>query len=164
MNKLPQSPPPDWRQYVLRAMIWVAFVGSLGYAAANGGLDFLENDVSLKLEANRDTVKLASSVPTVIEVKVKLQNSTSQAVQLSALSACKIFRWQVFNRAAELMQSAIPDNKCPETPVSAALGASQKIEEIYTIPLAPERYTAGEDYLVHVWYWGYEAEFQFKAE
>lgn len=164
MQKLPQSPPPDWRQYMLRALIWVAFVGSLGYAAANGGLDFLENDVSLKLESNRETVKLVGNVPAVIELKVKLQNSTSQAVQLSAPSACKIFRWQVFNRAAELVQSAIPDDKCPETPVSAALGSNQKIEEIYTIPLAPERYTAGEDYLVHVWYWGYEAEFQFKAE
>lgn len=164
MDKLPQSPAPDWRQYMLRALIWVAFVGSLGYAAANGGLDFLENDVSLKLEANRDSVQLTGPVPAVIELKVKLQNSTSKGVQLSAPSACKIFRWQIFNRSAELMQSAIPDDRCPETPVSAALGSDQKIEEIYSIPLTPERFKAGEDYLVHVWYWGYEAEFQFKAE
>jgi len=30
--------------------------------------------------------------------------------------------------------------------------------------LVPARYQPGNDYLVHYWYWGYEGEFQFKAE
>jgi hypothetical protein len=28
----------------------------------------------------------------------------------------------------------------------------------------PARYRAGDDYLVHYWYWGHEGQFQFKAE
>ena len=42
MQPIPKAPPPDWRQYVLRTIIWVCFIGALGYAAANGGLGFLE--------------------------------------------------------------------------------------------------------------------------
>ena len=149
---------------MMRAVIRVAFVGALGYAAANGGLDFLENDVNLKVEPNRDTVRLAGTTPAVIELHVTLKNSTTEAVALHALSACKIFRWQIFSRSSDLIQTQLPDDKCPETPVSSGLRSGEKLEEFYAIALAPERFQAGHDYLVHVFYWGYEAEFQFKAE
>lgn len=164
MNNLPRSPAPDWRQYMLRALIWVAFVGALGYSAANGGLDFLENDVSLKLEPNRDKVALHGPTPAVIQLRVTLKNSTDKAVALSAPSACKIFRWQIFSRSAELMQSSVPDDKCPESPVTAGVRSGEKLEEFYAIALAPERFQAGNDYQVKVWYWGYDATFEFKAE
>lgn len=164
MGALPQMPPPDWKQYVLRAMIWVAFVGALGYSAANGGLDFLENDVSLVVEPNRDAVALSGTVPPVIEMKVTLKNSTPKSVALTATSACKVFRWQVFSRSGEMIQTRVSDDKCPETPISAGLGSGQKLQEIYAITLVPGRYIAGNDYLVQVWYWGYETEFQFRAE
>ena len=164
VNKLPSAPPPDWRQYMFRAVLWVAVVASIAYAASQGGFDYLENAVSLRLEPNRDTVQLAGKVPAVIEVKVTLKNNTSAAAALSAPSACKVFRWQVFSRAGEMMQSRINDDKCPEMAVSSALQPGQQIEEFYSIALVPSRYTAGQDYQVHAWYWGYEATFQFKAE
>ena len=164
MTSLPQAPPPDWRQYMLRAIIWVVFVGALGYSAANGGLDFLENDVALKLDANRSTVTLASVEPAVIELKVTLKNSTQKAVALSAPSACKVFRWQIFSRSGEMVQSKIADDKCPETPVSAGLASGQQLQEIYALALVTDRYKAGHDYQVRVWYWGYKSEFEFSAE
>jgi len=164
MGKLPQMPAPDWKQYVLRAMIWVAFVGALGYSAANGGLDFLENAVVLNVEPNRDSVALSGPTPPVIEMKVTLRNSTSNSVALTATSACKVFRWQIFSRSGEMIQTRVSDDNCPETPVSAGLASGQKLEEIYAIPLVPGRYIPGNDYLVKVWYWGYETEFQFTAE
>ncbi len=164
MRPLPQSPAPSWQQYVLRAVIWVAFVGALGYAAANGGLDFLEHAVSLKLEPNRERVGLSGNVPPVIEVKVTLKNNTSQDVTLHAPSACKIFRWQVFSRSGELMQSKVHEDSCPNAEVSVGLGTGLQIEEFYSINLAAARFSAGQDYQVRVWYWGYEKEFQFTAE
>jgi hypothetical protein len=100
----------------------------------------------------------------VIEMKVTLRNSTSKSVALTATSACKVFRWQVFSRSGEMVQTRVSDDNCPETPVSAGLASGQKLEEIYAIPLVPGRYIPGNDYLVHVWYWGYESEFQFTAE
>lgn len=164
MRPLPQSPAPNWQQYMLRAVIWVAFIGSLGYAAANGGLDFLEDDVSLKLEPNRERVSLQGNVPPVIEVKVTLKNNTSKDVALRAPSACKIFRWQVFSRSGELMQSKVHEDSCPASEVSVGLGTGLKIEEFYSVNLVASRFSAGQDYQVRVWYWGYEGEFQFTAE
>ncbi len=163
MQPLPRSPAPDWRQYVLRAIIWVSFVGALGYAAANGGLGFLENDVSVTIEPNRDSVSLAVE-PALIELKVTLRNNTRKDVTLTAPTACKIFRWQVFSRSGELMQSKINEESCPASGVAVGLPSGQQIQEFYSIQLTRTRYRQGEDYLVRAWYWGYETEFQFKAE
>jgi hypothetical protein len=163
-SPLPQAPAPDWRQYMLRAVIWVAFIGALGYAAANGGLGFLENDMNLAIEANRDSVKLSSTEPPVIQVKVTLRNNTPKTVTLSAGSACKIFRWQIFNRAGELMQSKAAEDICPISDTAATLPSSEAVEEFYSIALQPSRFQAGDDYQVRYWYWGYEGEFQFRAE
>jgi len=155
----------DWRRYILWAGIWVSFIAALGYAASDGGLGFLENDVSLSLEANRDSVPLSRQEPAVIQVKVTLRNNTSKAVTLKAPSACKMFRWQIFNRSGEMVQSKTANEEiCPGTEVSAILPPGQKLEEFYSIALVARRYTPGQDYLVQARYWGYEGEFQFKAD
>ena len=163
-NPLPQMPAPDWRQYVLRMVIWVAFIAALGYAAAGGGLGFLENDMNLSIEVNRESLSFAGSEPAIIQVKTTLRNNTAKDVSLSAGSACKIFRWQVFNRSGELKQSKAAEDVCPMTAASAILPPGEKLEEFYSIALAASRYRAGEDYQVRIWYWGYEGEFVFKVE
>ena len=161
---LPQAPPPDWRQYMLRAVIWVTFIAALGYAAAGGGLGFLENDIHLAAEPNRDSVKLIGGAPPVIQVRITLRNNTSEQVTLNAKSACKIFRWQIFARTGELVQSWQNEAQCPDQPVTAFLPSGKTLEEFYSIALTPERYQAGQDYLVQYQYWGREGEFQFRAE
>lgn len=163
-SPLPQAPPPDWRRYMIRAVIWVAFVGALGYAAANGGLGFLENDVHLAVEPNRDSVKLVANEPAVIQVKVTLRNNTAKEVTLTAKSACKVFRWQIFARSGDLVQSWVGDDPCPDKEVTAFLPSGKSIEEFYSIVLVPSRYRVGDDYLVQYQYWNHEGEFQFKAE
>jgi hypothetical protein len=164
VTSLPPAEAPNWRQYVFRAILWVAVVGSLAYAASQGAFDSLENAVSLRLEPNRDAVQLVGSVPPVIEIKVTLQNNTPDPAALKAPSACKVFRWQVFSRSGEMVQTRVSDVQCPELAVSAGLQPGQKLEEFYSITLVPSRYIAGQDYQVRVWYWGYESEFQFSAE
>lgn len=143
---------------------WVAFIAALGYAASEGGLGFLENDVSVVAEANRTTVTLTGREPPVIQVKVKLRNNKTDAVTLKAGNACKIFRWHIYNRGGELMQANTNQYACPAVEAVAILPSGKSVEEFYSIALVPTRYTADEDYLVHYWYWGYEGEFQFKAE
>jgi hypothetical protein len=164
MQPLPQAPKPDWRRYLLWSLIWITFIAALGYSASQGGLGFLENAVVVQAEPNRDTVKLKGAEPAVIQVKVTLRNSTSKPATLVAPTACKIFRWQIFARSGDLMQSVIPKDNCPQTEVSANLASGNAVEEFYSIVLEAHRYTAGEDYLVVYQYWGYEGEFQFKAE
>jgi hypothetical protein len=164
MNPLPQAPAPDWRQYMLRMVIWVAFIGALGYAAAGGGLGFLENDVNLSIEPNRERVSFAGAEPAVIQVKVTLRNNTRDPVTLSVGSACKIFRWQVFNRGGELIQSKVAEDICPISETGAVLPSGKTLEEFYSIALAGTRYRSGEDYQVRYWYWGYEGEFEFKVD
>jgi hypothetical protein len=164
MNKsLPHEDPPDWRRYLVRIGIWFAFVAALAYAVSSGEFTVFQDDVHLALEPNRDTVPLAGQAP-VIEVKVSLRNNTASNVTLKAASACKMFRWQIFDRAGDMIQSKVNEETCPTTEVSAILPPDQKLEEFYAIALVPQRYTAGHDYLVRYWYWGYEGEFQFKAE
>ena len=158
-----QPPQSDWRRYLLWAGIWVAFIAALGYAASYGELGFLENAVVVAAEPNRDSVKLSGDDP-VIQAKVSVRNNTRETVTLTAPSACKIFRWQIFSRAGEMMQSKATEYDCPAGEVSAILPSGEKLEEFYSIALAPTRFRAGDDYLVHYWYWGYEGEFQFKAE
>lgn len=155
---------PDWRRTLLWAAIWVAFVAALGYAATRGGLGFLENDINLSIEPNRDSVALSAKEPAVIQVKVTLRNNTRDRVTLTAPSACKIFRWQIFSRAAELVQSKTTEESCPPGEVSAILPPGEALQEFYSIVLAASRYRAGEDYQVRYWYWGREGEFQFRAE
>lgn len=164
MTQLPREEAPGWRQYVFRAILWFAVVGSLAYAASQGAFDSLENAVSLRLEPNRDTVQLTGTVPAVIEIKVTLKNNTENNAALIAPSACKVFRWQVFSRAGEMIQTRVSDTKCPDVPVSAALAPGEQLDEIYSISLNPSRYLPGQDYQVRAWYWGYESEFQFKTE
>ena len=164
MQPLPQAPKPDWRRYLLWSLIWVVFIAALGYSASQGGLGFLENAVVVQAEPNRDTVKLNSAEPAVIQVKVTLRNSTSKTTTLVAPSACKIFRWQIFARSGDLVQNVIPKDNCPQTEAAANLPSGQSVEEFYAIVLESHRYTPGEDYLVQYQYWGYEGEFQFKAE
>jgi hypothetical protein len=145
-------------------LIWVAFIAALGYSASQGGLSFLENAVVVVAEPNREIVTLKSSEPTVIQVKVTLRNSTSETVVIRAPTACKIFRWQIFDRAGDMIQSVIPKDICPDAEASANLPAGKSVEEFYAIVLEAQRFKPGQDYLVHYWYWGYEGEFQFKAE
>ncbi|MEQ1863711.1 MAG: hypothetical protein ABL996_03565 [Micropepsaceae bacterium] len=163
-SQLPQAPAPDWRQYVMRMVIWVAFVGALGYAAANGGLGFLENDMNLSIEPNRERVSFSGEAPAVIQVKVTLRNNTREPVTLSVASACKIFRWQIFSRAGDLLQSKPLEDVCPAIDTGAVLPSGNALEEFYSIALVGTRYSAGEDYQVRYWYWGYEGEFFFKVE
>jgi hypothetical protein len=163
-QRLPQAAPPDWRRYLLWALIWVVFIAALGYSASQGGLGFLENAVVVNAEPNRDTVKLAGKEPPVIQVKVSLRNNTSKTTVIVAPSACKIFRWQIFARSGDLVQNIIPEDTCPQREVSANLAPGNAVEEFYSIVLEPQRYTAGDDYLVQYQYWGYDGEFQFKAE
>lgn len=162
-SELPRAPAPDWRRYLLWALIWVAFIAALGYSASEGGLDFLENAVTVRAQPNRDSVALTERTP-VIEVKVRISNSTGEAVTLNVPSACKIFRWQIFSRSGNMVQSKVTEDSCPNTPVSAVLPPGEKLEEFYSIVLEPSRYRSGDDYLVHYWYWGYEGQFEFKAE
>jgi hypothetical protein len=164
MSEPPRAPAPDWRQYVLRSLIFAAFVGSLAYSLAYGELGLFEDDVHLALEPNRDSVQLAGAEPAVIQVKVSLRNNTRADVRLKAPSACKMFRWQIFDRSGDMLQSKVSEDTCPNTEVTAILPPGQKLEEFYSIALVPTRYRAGHDYLVHYWYWGYEGQFQFKAE
>jgi hypothetical protein len=149
---------------MLWSLIWIAFIAALGYSASQGGLGFLENAVVVEAEPNRDAVKLKSAEPAVIQVKVKLRNSTSKTATLVAPSACKIFRWQIFARSGNLIQNVVPKDDCPPVEASANLPSGQSVEEFYAIVLEAHRYTPGEDYLVQYQYWGYEGEFQFKAE
>jgi len=164
MQPLPQAPKPDWRRYLLWSGIWICFIAALGYSASQGGLGFLENAVVVQAEPNRDTVKLNSAEPAVIQVKVTLRNSTSKTATLVAPNACKIFRWQIFARSGNLIQNVVPKDNCPQTEAAANLPSGQSVEEFYAIVLEAHRYTPGEDYLVLYQYWGYEGEFQFKAE
>ena len=164
MSELPRAEAPDWRQHLIRSLVFVAFVAALGYAAAYGGLSVFEDDVHLALEPNRDSVQFTGTEPPVIQVKVSLRNNTDADVTLKAPSACKMFRWQVFDRSGDMLQSKVSEDTCPNTEVVAILPPGEKLEEFYAITLAPTRYRAGDDYLVHYWYWGYEGQFQFKAE
>jgi hypothetical protein len=164
MQPLPQAPKPDWRRHVLWSVIWVAFIAALGYSASQGGLGFLENAVVVHAEPNRDSVKLQSAEPAVIQVKVSLRNSTSTQATLKAPTACKIFRWQIFARSGDLVQTVVPNDNCPQTEVTAYLPSGERVEEFYAIVLEAHRYKPGQDYLVSYQYWGHEGEFQFKAE
>ncbi len=164
MQPLPRESAPDWKRYVLRMAIWFAFVLALGYAVANGGLGILENDIHLSIEPNRDRIALDGKEPTVIQVKVLLRNNTREEVTLTAPSACKLFRWQVFSRSGDMVQSKVTENTCPNQSVSAILPSGETLEEFYSIELVPSRYRAGDDYLVHYWYWGHEGQFQFTAD
>ena len=161
---LPQAQPPDWRRYLIWAAIWVTFIAALGYAASKGSLGFLENAVIVTAEPNRDRVTLKSGEPAVIQVKVNLRNSTRQQVTLTAPTACKVFRWQIYDRSGDMIQTVVPKDTCPQSRVTAYLPSGEASEEFYAIVLEAQRYRAGDDYLVHYWYWGYEGEFQFKAE
>jgi hypothetical protein len=164
MQTLAHAPKPDWRRYLLWSGIWVAFIAALGYSASNGGLGFLENAVVVNAEPNRDSVPLKSAEPAVIQVKVTLRNSTGKPAFLKAPSACKIFRWQIFARSGDLVQTVVPKDDCPQRAVESQLAPGQSFEEFYAIVLEAQRYTPGDDYLVSYQYWGYEGEFQFKAE
>ncbi|MFM9863578.1 MAG: hypothetical protein ACKVRO_08220 [Micropepsaceae bacterium] len=163
-QRLPQAAAPDWRRYLIWALIWVGFIAALGYSASQGGLGFLENAVVVSAEPNRDKVKLQGAEPAVIQVKVNLRNNTSKQATLTAPTACKIFRWQIFARTGDLVQTVVPKDTCPQSPVTAYLPAGENVEEFYAIALEAQRYEAGQDYLVSYQYWGYEGEFQFKAE
>lgn len=163
-QKLPQAPPPDWRRFLIWSLIWVAFIAALGYSASQGGLGFLENAVVVSAEPNRDKVALSSKEPAVIQVKVTLRNNTSKQTTLTAPTACKIFRWQIFARTGDLVQTVVPEDTCPKAPVTAYLPSGEHVEEFYSIVLESQRYERGHDYLVMYQYWGYEGEFQFKAE
>lgn len=163
-SQLPHAPAPDWRRYLLWALIWVCFVAALGYSASQGGLGFLENAVSVTAEPNRDRVPVGNAASAVIEVKIRLTNNTANPATLSAPTACKVFRWQIFARSGDMVQSAVIEDTCPKREVTALLPPGEKVEEFYSIALEAHRFQPGEDYLVHYWYWGYEGEFQFKAE
>jgi hypothetical protein len=158
------APPPDWTRTLLRIGIWFAFVAAIAYAVTNGGFTFLEDDIHLALEPNRDRVSLQGEEPPVIQVKVLLRNNTREDLTLTAPSACKMFRWQIFDRSGDMVQSKVNEDSCPTQEVNAILPPGETLEEFYSIVLVPGRYRAGDDYLVHYWYWGREGEFQFKAE
>lgn len=164
MTDLPRAPAPDWRRQVLRSLIFVAFVGALGYAAAYGGFGIFEDPIHLALEPNRERVQLTGPEPPVIQVKVSLRNNTREDLTLKAGTACKVFRWQIFDRSGDMLQSKVSEESCPQTEVTAILPPGERLEELYSIALVPTRYRAGDDYLVHYWYWGYEGQFQFTAE
>lgn len=160
----PQPPAIDWWRVGLRLLIWFSVVAAFAYAVSTGSLRIFEEDIHIAAEPNRERVALAGDAAPVIEVKVTLRNNTDKTLNLTAPSACKLFRWQIFSRAAEMMQSKVNEESCPTTEVTAFLPPGETLEEFYSIALVARRYRAGEDYLVRYWYWGHEGEFQFTAE
>ena len=57
VNKLPSAPPPDWRQYMFRAVLWVAVVASIAYAASQGKTMYPDANGSLRFTYGKVTGK-----------------------------------------------------------------------------------------------------------
>ena len=150
---------------LLWAVIWVSFIAALGYAASNGGLGFLENAVTVTAEPNRDTVKLQGAGTRGHPSQSQPAQQHPNQATLTAPTACKVFRWQIFARAGDLVQSVVPKDTCPQSPVTAYLPVRRSMRRVLcdrarsTALPAPATTTS-----CHYQYWGYEGEFQFKAE
>jgi hypothetical protein len=116
------------------------------------------------VEANRDSVALTGKTPPVIEVKIRLRNNTGKTATFRAPSACKVFRWQIFDTGGSQVQARYDPRGCPDIEVTTQLAPGQQIEEFYSIPLAVERFKPGEKYMANVRYWDQEAQFTFATE
>jgi hypothetical protein len=147
-------------------VMFVAFIAALGYAASRGAFDYMANEVTLTIEANRTTVDFASREPPVIQLHVKLKNNTDKSVTLEADSPCKILKWVVLSAPArDLVQArGGKEVECPDQPLRQNLAPGQQIEEFYALVLTPERFAAAGDHEAHVKYWGYTAVVPFSVK
>ena len=156
----------DWRRQVLQMVIFVAFIGALGYAVSKGSFDFMANEVTLTIEPNRTVVDLGSSEPPVIQLHIKLKNNTGKDVELEAESPCKILKWIVLAAPSmDLMQArGGKEVECADQPIKHTLQPGQELEEFYAMELIPARYTTAGDYQAHIKYWGYKTVVPFQIK
>ena len=156
----------DWRRQILQIVIFVVFIAALGYAASQGGLDYLSNEVTLTVEANRTEVDLASSEPPVIQLHIKLKNNTGADVPLEAESPCKILKWIVLALPSmDLVQArGGPEVGCPDEAIHETLAPGKEVEEFYALALIPDRYRTSGAYQAHVKYFGYKAIVPFAVK
>lgn len=158
----------DWRRQVLQVIIFVAFVGALGYAASKGSFDFLENEVSLTVVPNRTVVDFGANEPPVIQLQVKLKNNTGSDVTLEAESPCKVIKWVILAAPSmDLVQArGGAEVACPDQTIRRAFVPGQEIEEFYALELNPSRFSTAGEYQIHIKYFGYTAvvPFQVKAK
>lgn len=156
----------DWRRQVLQVIIFVAFIGALGYAASQGGLDFLENEVSLVVVPNRTVVDLGAKEPPVIQLQVTLKNNTGSDVTLEAESPCKVIKWVILaSPSMDLIQArGGTEVACPDNPIRRTFVPGQKIEEFYALQLNPSRFRTAGEYQIHIKYFGYKAVVPFEVK
>ena len=147
----------DWRRQVLQMVIFVAFIAALGYAVSTGSFDYMSNEVTVSIEANRTTVDFNSTEPPVIQLHVKLKNNTDQPVTLNADSPCKVLKWVVLDSAHELVEArGGKESECPDQPIQQTVEPGRELEEFYALILTPARYATAGKYEAHVKYWGYK--------
>lgn len=156
----------DWRRQVLQMIIFVAFIAALGYAASQGSLDFLENEVSLVVVPNRTVVDFGAPEAPVIQLHVKLKNNTGNNVTLEAESPCKIIKWVILAAPSmDLVQARGGEEvACPDQPIRKTFAPGQEIEEFYALELNPSRFTTAGDYQIHIKYFGYTAIVPFEVK
>ena len=156
------GPPPrpgifDWRRQVMQTVIFVAFVAALGYAVSRGAFDYMSNEVTLTVDANRTSVDFNSPAPPQILLHVKLKNNTEKLTTLNADSPCRILQWVVLTEAHEFVEARSGrETQCQDQPLRNSLAPGQELDEIYALTLTPDRYLAAGNYEAHVRYWGYK--------
>ena len=163
------GPPPrpgifDWRRQVIQTVIFVAFVAALGFAVSRGAFDYMSNEVTLTIEANRTDVDFNAAEPPVIQLHVKLKNNTSQTVTLNADSPCRVLQWVVLTSEGEFVEARSgEETKCADQAMHHTLVPEKELEEFYALILTPDRYATAGKYEAHVKYWGYKSVVPFSV-
>ncbi len=104
-------------------------------------------------------VTIDANGETVLEVTVRLHNSSAQPLQLFAGTPCAVFRWAV--ASADKIVQREPNRLCAQVVAAAVLPAHESIEQQHKITLDNARYRSGDEYLLRYQFWRHDGVHAF---
>ena len=137
---------------VASTILIFGMVALIGFGIDRGYIEY-GDPVQLEFEATAGPQD-GDIIP--VTLAVRLTNTRTEGVELSAPNPCKIFRWILLDGSADLIMGEPPE-VCAEVVMQSFLEGNHHLSEEFQIEIDARRLREGEGHQMMIRYWGFEA-------
>ncbi len=137
----------------------VVLVGLAGYLRLTTEIE----TVTLEVEIPQTVSPLAGESTVPLDITLRLENRSDEAVDLVARNECEVLRWFLLDAAGSFVQSQLMEG-CGDTAIADIIGPENTLVRTTTLSLDSGRIYAGEEYHLRLRFWGYEVQESFTVE
>ncbi len=151
------------RAAIVRALIYIGVIISLGYLAQQSNLFGPSEPVTVRMDMPSTLTLPGNGSALPVQVTVRLINNTKEVINLEAATSCNIFRWFIASTNGEFIQSE-GDRNCVQAVVTATLPARETYEEKMELAFDSGRMQPDGRYHLVFQFWGKDGQTKFETQ